>query len=549
MTKPIINKLVGPTPSIANPPFSTSGKIVSLDQADISTCSPNQLNPIRDVEMFVDRKVTKHDVPTPLIAFGPIPMVGEKVTEVAEVDATMSNAILASPSGGPVDPTYLEGCSPERIETILNIPEYTNEAWDDAESNESSNGSSDGFNIPLRPLLVEVLRSVGLCLYQLTPNALMYFEGFCYRLKELGLLVSLESFHTLFSIRKMPNDSYFYFYPRVGKKLDLASLHTRRLHQNLGSSATRHPSGRNVVPFGRIEKDDVCRTEGSRNISKYGDGNRLSSPPPCESVERRSTICDPPNIGVVPHFDTPSGGSSKRRREFSLAAAPPHGAGKGFFGFRMNRVERVESFWDDNENSVGWNKTRCPINKYDIERLNVKSDKVIAEARAGESEKYKESLEYYEAAAKSSGEEITKMFKDLCNIKEELKTSNENLKVMKEKYDREIATGKKFLESEVGKDMIHNAKERVSSTFQASPAFEEIAMQCVVSVYDDTIRHCRRILWDSGQVSEDVIMLLKPHIPEVEGDTVAVENSVTQAANECEVVTSTVEVIDVGPHG
>ncbi|KAI3453430.1 hypothetical protein Pfo_010093 [Paulownia fortunei] len=73
-----------------------------------------------------------------------------------------------------------------------------------------------GLTILPKPLLVEVLRSVGLCLSQLTLNALMYFKGFCHLLGELGLPISLDSFHTLFGVRKVAHESYFYFYPRSG---------------------------------------------------------------------------------------------------------------------------------------------------------------------------------------------------------------------------------------------------------------------------------------------------------------------------------------------
>ncbi|KAI3458843.1 hypothetical protein Pfo_015506 [Paulownia fortunei] len=172
-------------------------------------------------------------------------------------------------SNGPVDPAYLEGYSPERIEAIIGLPEYTNKSWEDAElgnsSEESSKDSEDenftsasqslivrsrvmdvescdtslsledlrlvrrklslptchrfvlphqgqrimtpaqryfttyidyftcGLTIPPKSLFVEVFRSVGLRLSQLTSNALMYFEGFCHHLGELGMSVSLDS--------------------------------------------------------------------------------------------------------------------------------------------------------------------------------------------------------------------------------------------------------------------------------------------------------------------------------------------------------------------
>ncbi|KAI3458528.1 hypothetical protein Pfo_015191, partial [Paulownia fortunei] len=42
------------------------------------------------------------------------------------------------------------------------------------------------------------------------------FEGFLHRLGELELSVSLDAFHTLFTLRCVPHESFFYFYPRAG---------------------------------------------------------------------------------------------------------------------------------------------------------------------------------------------------------------------------------------------------------------------------------------------------------------------------------------------
>ncbi|KAI3446711.1 hypothetical protein Pfo_003376 [Paulownia fortunei] len=75
---------------------------------------------------------------------------------------------------------------------------------------------TSGFTIPPHPLLIEIMKSVGLSVSQLTPNDMLYFEGFLHRLGELELSVSLDAFHTLFTLRRVPHESFFYFYPRAG---------------------------------------------------------------------------------------------------------------------------------------------------------------------------------------------------------------------------------------------------------------------------------------------------------------------------------------------
>ncbi|KAL0337411.1 UNVERIFIED_CONTAM: hypothetical protein Scaly_2016200 [Sesamum calycinum] len=78
-----------------------------------------------------------------------------------------------------------------------------------------------GFSIPPHPLLVKIIQSFGICISQLTPNSFMCFEGWRRRFRELGLPVSLASFHALWTVRRVAEVStstddgrYFYFFPQ-----------------------------------------------------------------------------------------------------------------------------------------------------------------------------------------------------------------------------------------------------------------------------------------------------------------------------------------------
>ncbi|KAL0377763.1 UNVERIFIED_CONTAM: hypothetical protein Sradi_3081800 [Sesamum radiatum] len=61
-----------------------------------------------------------------------------------------------------------------------------------------------GFSIPPHPLLVKVIKSYGICVSQLTPNSFMCFEGWRRRFRELGLPVTLASFHALWTVAGWP---------------------------------------------------------------------------------------------------------------------------------------------------------------------------------------------------------------------------------------------------------------------------------------------------------------------------------------------------------
>lgn len=73
---------------------------------------------------------------------------------------------------------------------------------------------NSGLSIPPAPLLVELLQNLGVSFSQLTPNALLYFFGFCHRVSVIDLVPSVELFHALFSARCTKPESDVYFQPR-----------------------------------------------------------------------------------------------------------------------------------------------------------------------------------------------------------------------------------------------------------------------------------------------------------------------------------------------
>ncbi|PIN03566.1 hypothetical protein CDL12_23908 [Handroanthus impetiginosus] len=75
-----------------------------------------------------------------------------------------------------------------------------------------------GLTIPPDPLLVELVRTYGICLSQLIPNSFMYFTGFHYPFEEPRLPLSMEGFQSLFLMKKVPKELFFYFFPHLGCK-------------------------------------------------------------------------------------------------------------------------------------------------------------------------------------------------------------------------------------------------------------------------------------------------------------------------------------------
>lgn len=73
---------------------------------------------------------------------------------------------------------------------------------------------TSGLMFPPQPLLVELVRSLGMSFSQLTPNAIIVYSAFCHKMREDRLPLSVELFHSLFLSRRSKPDSFVYFCPR-----------------------------------------------------------------------------------------------------------------------------------------------------------------------------------------------------------------------------------------------------------------------------------------------------------------------------------------------
>ncbi|KAI3469050.1 hypothetical protein Pfo_025713 [Paulownia fortunei] len=113
----------------------------------------------------------------------------------------------------------------------------------------------------------------------------------------------------------------------------------------------------------------------------------------------------------------------------------------------------------------------------------------------------------------SHGEKLK--FKD-----KEMNKLVESQQTLEEKYEVEVATGRKFLARKEGK--IHTAeleKEAVAK-FLNFPVFDKAAMTWALTLYDDIVRDYRFMLRESGRITEDIVMLIEPRVLELDRDIV-----------------------------
>ncbi|KAI3446930.1 hypothetical protein Pfo_003595 [Paulownia fortunei] len=131
----------------------------------------------------------------------------------------------------------------------------------------------------------------------------------------------------------------------------------------------------------------------------------------------------------------------------------------------------------------------------------------LASILAKHEESYKESLTALEASEKKNTIEISQ-------LKEEIKKLQEKF----EQEPQEWRSRRKFLASEAGKAFIAEVAEKVVIVYKDSTAFEEATMQQAMTVYNDIVHECRRQLCELGHMPKKGVMLIDPHIPEVEVD-------------------------------
>ncbi|KAI3463695.1 hypothetical protein Pfo_020358 [Paulownia fortunei] len=355
------------------------------------------------------------------------------------------------------------------------------------------------------------MKSVSINVSQLTPNAMLYFEGFLYRLGELELSVSLDAFHTLFTLRRVPHESF--------------SIST---HVRVAEVGHRGGRSRSFPP-------------------SWGGG--------LKSTSRVSDVV----LGISA-LETSTEPAPKRARDFGTTSTP-RGVEKGFFTCGLNQSKGVESYWDTQDTGIGWRKTRSIVNDFNIGRFSGKPSRSISEALADDLAEFVFYFENTENAEKKVREEVAKLSDEVAKLndevtklKGELKNSveeqqkmNENYKTIRDKYIREQTGGKKYLSSEGGKRLLESVVEKAVGAHQASPAFDEVVVQRVMVLYNDIVRDCRRMLRETGRVPEDVVMVLNPRVPELDdtlGDVVSSGNEVIGALDISDVIVELVEADD-----
>ncbi|KAI3457266.1 hypothetical protein Pfo_013929 [Paulownia fortunei] len=96
---------------------------------------------------------------------------------------------------------------------------------------------------------------------------------------------------------------------------------------------------------------------------------------------------------------------------------------------------------------------------------------------------------------------------------------------VKDRLEREISSGKKFINLKVGKTCLANVKERAIFEFKALSSFDDVVMERPICIYDLTI------YWDTSCISIEDFMLLDHSMPDLDEDGVLIKSYPQHSSN------------------
>ncbi|KZV32528.1 4-hydroxyphenylpyruvate dioxygenase-like [Dorcoceras hygrometricum] len=90
----------------------------------------------------------------------------------------------------------------------------------------------------------------------------------------------------------------------------------------------------------------------------------------------------------------------------------------------------------------------------------------------------------------------------------------QELQQLEEKYSVKLTTGENFLSSTLGKTLLASTGEKAVEEYRASSAFRDEVLQQALSIHDQVVIDCRCQLRETKLVSEDIVRMIEPSVPE-----------------------------------
>ncbi|KZV31611.1 hypothetical protein F511_27642 [Dorcoceras hygrometricum] len=310
-----------------------------------------------------------------------------------------------------------------------------------------------------------------------------------------------------------------------------------RLSGNVAIFWSQFPSS--IVRTLTIRNGALPRLRGATSIRKKidlaevralqnGSGRRPMKAPWVRPPRRRvgPDSCDAPRrIGSLGQLMTQSGNdgaqkNSKRSREVEKGA--PHNVSGGNHRFveGVNRRDRAGSFWDMSDPDLGWSMGKPLIGDHDV--LSLASTFQLREERSRNSEsKLHEEIAMLREELLKKQKESDEKSKSCETLRVELKEKSKSYDVLRqelqqlvERYSVELTIGEHFLNSALGKTLLTSNGEKAIEGYRASSAFRDEVLRQALTIHDQVVIDCRRQLRETKLVSEDIVRMIEPSVPE-----------------------------------
>ncbi|KZV50238.1 hypothetical protein F511_03192, partial [Dorcoceras hygrometricum] len=308
-----------------------------------------------------------------------------------------------------------------------------------------------------------------------------------------------------------------------GKKIDLAEV--RGLQNGAGHRPVKAPWVR--PPRRRVGPD-------SRDAPR-----RIGSP---RTSDRRKDL--KPTSGDVPRQSRDDGVQKNLKRSREVENGAPHNVSGGghLFVEGVNRRDRAGSFWDMSDPDLGWSMGKTLIRDHDVLHLLPKPTESLTHALAWNACQVLSLASTFQLQEERSRNSESKLHEEIAMLREELlkkqKESDEKskscetlrveleeksksydvlrqeLQQLEEKYSVELTTGEHFLDSALGKTLLTSTGEKAVEGYRASSPFRDEVLQQALTIHDQVVIECRRQLRETKLVSEEIVRIIEPSVPE-----------------------------------
>ncbi|KZV36359.1 hypothetical protein F511_03800 [Dorcoceras hygrometricum] len=343
-----------------------------------------------------------------------------------------------------------------------------------------------------------------------------------------------------------------------GKKIDLAEV--RALQNGAGRRPVKAPWVR--PPRRRVGPDscDALRRMGSPRSTDRRSSSHSRQCPVADgksTSDRRKELG--PKSGDVPRQLGEDGAQKNLKRSREVENGAPHNASGGghLFMEGVNRRDRAGSFWDMSDPDLGWSMGKTLIGDHDVLHLLPQPTESLTHALARNAFQPTESLTHvlarnafqvlslastFQLREERSRNSESKLHEEIAMLREELlkkqKESDEKskscetlrvelekksksydalrqeLQQLEEKYSVELTTGEHFLNSALGKTLLTSTGEKAVEGYRGSSAFRDEVLQQALTIHDQVVIDCRRQLRETRLVSEEIVRMIEPSVPE-----------------------------------